>query len=67
MDAVAELDIKQRLAKLSVSERRSISAYLLRLKHASQEGREEMSRLMAEMDAGQKTRLSDLKGDMADA
>lgn len=61
MNALTELEFKQRLAGLSESERRSISAYLLRLKHASEEGREERGRLMSEMDTGKKTRLRDLE------
>lgn len=64
MDAVMELEIKQRLARLSVADRRSITAYLLRLKHASDEGKAEISRLMAEMDAGKKTRLSDFENNL---
>ena len=58
--ADAAFDLKQRLASLSFAELQEISAYLLRLKHASPEGRAETSRLMAEMDAGIKTPLSSL-------
>jgi len=60
MTATAMLDLKQRLARLSESERRAAAAYLLRLKHESPAGRRETSRLMREMDAGKKTRLSNL-------
>lgn len=61
MDAAVELEIKQKLSQLSDADRRSISAFLLRLRHSSDEGKQERSRLMSEMDAGAKTRLSDLK------
>ncbi|MCC5841618.1 MAG: hypothetical protein JJT96_16000 [Opitutales bacterium] len=61
MNAISELEFKQRLAGLSASERRSISAYLLKLKHAGEDARAERDRLMAEMDAGNKTRLTDLE------
>lgn len=66
MDAVAELDIKQRLARLSGADRRSISAYLVRLKHASDEGKVEISRLMSDMDADKKTKLSDFENSLED-
>ena len=64
MNAAVELDLKQRLAHLSNKDRRSISAYPLRLKHASDEGKEEISRLMSEMDSGRKTKLSTLEGEL---
>jgi hypothetical protein len=60
MTATAMLDLKQRLARLTEEERRAAAAYLLRLKHESAAGRRETSRVMREMDAGKKTRLSDL-------
>lgn len=63
MTAAAELDLKQRLAKLSERERRDMSGYLLRLKHQSKTGRAGISKLMKEMDAGKKTKLSQLAGD----
>lgn len=55
-----ELDLKQRLSRLSEKDRRGISAYLLRLKHESHSGRKETSRLMRDMDAGKKTPLREL-------
>lgn len=58
MTASAMLDLKQRLARLNENERRTAAAYLLRLKHESAAGRRETSRVMKEMDAGKKTRLS---------
>ena len=60
MTATAILDLKQRLSKLSVSGRKMAAAYLLRLKHESPAGRRETSRIMREMDAGKKVRLTDL-------
>ena len=67
MNATAELDLKQRLSQLSSEDRRSISAYLLRLKHASEEGKKEISRLMSEMDAGKKTKLSSIDENLKNA
>ena len=61
MTAVAILDLKQKLSKLSARERREMTSYLLRLKHESSEGRKETSRRMREMDQGKKNRLTDLK------
>ena len=46
---------------MTAEERREISAFLLRLNHASDEGRAELSAIMAEMDAGEKTPLSTIK------
>jgi hypothetical protein len=63
MTASNELDLKQRLSKLSERERRDMSAYLLRLKHQSKSGRAGISKLMKDMDAGKKTKLSQLAGD----
>ncbi|MCF6313773.1 MAG: hypothetical protein L3J39_15115 [Verrucomicrobiales bacterium] len=61
MNAAAELDLKQQLTHLSQEDRQNISAYLLRLKHASTEGKTEITQLMREMDSGNKTPLSTLK------
>jgi hypothetical protein len=60
MTATAELDLKQRLARLSMRDRREVSAYLLRLKHESVAGRREISRVMRAMDSGSKTPLNEL-------
>ena len=60
MTAVAMLDLKQRLAKLSEADRQTAAAYLLRLKHESPAGRKETSRTMRAMDRKQKTKLTDL-------
>ncbi len=59
MTAMAILDIKQPLPKLSERDRRMASAYLLRLKNESPSGRREISRTMREMDAGKKVQLKD--------
>ena len=58
--ATAILDLKQRLSRLSGSDRRMASAFLLRLKHESPTGRREATRTMKAMDAGGKIRLKDL-------
>ncbi len=64
MTASIELDLKQRLAHLSEPDRRAMSAYLLRLKHQSKRGRQGISKLMKDMDAGKKTGLSKLVTDL---
>ena len=64
MTASVELDLKQRLARLSERDRRDMSAYLLRLKHQSKAGRQGISKLMKEMDAGRKTSLSKIATDL---
>jgi hypothetical protein len=60
MTATAILDIKQRLSKLSETDRRMVAGYLLRLKHESPAGRREATRTMREMDDGKKIRLKTL-------
>jgi len=60
MEAVVELEMKQKLAQLSDADRRSMSAYLLHLRQGTQVSTQERSELMDEMDKGQKTRLTDL-------
>jgi hypothetical protein len=67
MTAIAVLDLKQRLSKLSEGDRKMAAAYLLRLKHESPSGRRETTRTMKEMDAGKKVRLSDLKRQLSHA
>jgi hypothetical protein len=64
MTASIELDLKQRLARLPERDRRAMSAYLLRLKHQSKSGRQGISKLMKQMDAGRKTGLSKLAADL---
>jgi len=60
MTAMAELELKQRLARLSARERRGMSAYLLRLKHESAGGRRALSQAMRSMDQGEKMSLKEL-------
>lgn len=67
MTESTELDLKQRLSRLSERDRRAMSAYLLRLKHESKSGRRGISRLMKEMDSGKKTTLSQLASDLGHA
>jgi hypothetical protein len=64
MTSSAELELKQRLGRLSERDRRSMSAYLLRLKHQSRSGRQVLSKLMKEMDAGEKTGLAKLAAEL---
>lgn len=64
MTASGELELKQRLARLSERDRRAMSAYLLQLKHQSKSGRREISRLMKQMDTGKKVTLSQLSNDI---
>ena len=60
MTATAILELKQKVSILSESDRRSLAAYMLRLKHETAAAKREVSRSMREMDAGQKTYLRDL-------
>lgn len=60
MTAAVELELKQRLSRLSIKDRRAMSAYLLRLKHESSAGRKETSRVMHEMDSGKKIPLREV-------
>ena len=64
MTASIELDLKQRLATLSERDRLAMSAYLLRLKHSSKSGRRGVSKLMKEMDAGEKIGLAKLAAEL---
>lgn len=67
MTASSEMDLKQRLARLSEPDRRAMSAYLLRLKHQSKRGRQGISKIMKDMDAGKKTGLSKLATELGHA
>jgi hypothetical protein len=58
MSATELLELKQRLSRLSEKERQEAAAFLHRLKQQSPAWQKEMSRRMAEMDAGKKIRLS---------
>lgn len=57
MSAIAMLQLKQQLSQITERERQEISAYLHRLKQQSPAWQKEMTRRMAEMDAGKKFRL----------
>jgi len=57
MSAVEFLQLKQKLSRLSEKERQEAAAFLHRLKQESPAWQKEMSRRMAEMDAGQKIRI----------
>jgi hypothetical protein len=65
MSAIAMLQLKQQLSRLSEKERQEAAAFLHRLKQESPAWQKEMSRRMAEMDAGQKIRLPRPKSRMA--
>ena len=58
------LTLKQSLTKLSESERREVSAFIVRLGQESLEWKEETAHRLNEMEAGNKTSLSDLKEQM---
>jgi len=55
------LSLKQSLTHLSESERREVSAFIVRLGLESLDWKEETARRLDEMGAGEKTSLSDLK------
>ena len=57
MSTIAMLQMKQQLSKMSEKQRQEISAFLHRLKQDSPAWKKEMSRRMAEMDAGKKFKL----------
>ena len=58
------LTLKQSLTQLSESERREVSAFIVRLGQESLEWKEETARRLNEMGAGNKTSLSGLKEQM---
>ena len=60
MTATAILELKQRVSILPESDRRSLAAYMLRLKHETAAAKRGISQTMRDMDAGRKTRLRDL-------
>jgi hypothetical protein len=57
MSATAMLQLKQQLSKMSERQRQEVAGFLHRLKQDSPAWRKEMSRRMAEMDAGKKFKL----------
>lgn len=65
MTATAMLDLKQRVSRLTKSERRELNAYLIRLRHETPEWRRMISKRMREMDAGKKLSLAEVEGRLA--
>jgi molybdopterin synthase catalytic subunit len=57
MNAEAMLQLKQQLVRLSAKQRQEVAAFLHRLKQESPAWKKEMTRRMAEMDAGKKFQL----------
>ncbi len=57
MSTIAMLQLKQQLSRISEKERQEITAFLHRLRQQSPVWQKEMTRRMAEMDAGKKFRL----------
>ena len=57
MSAAALLQLKQQLSRLTEKERQEAAAFLHRLKQDTPAWQREMSRRMAEMDAGKMVRL----------
>jgi len=55
------LEIKQQVTRLSPSERRELSAYLVRLRNESDEGREALAAKMNDMDSGKKVTADELQ------
>ena len=55
------LELKQEISRLSPAERRELSAYLARLRHESEEGKETIDQRMQEMDRGRKVSMSELE------
>lgn len=65
MTATAMLELKQRVSRLTKSERRELNAYMIRLRHETPEWRRMISRRMREMDAGKKVSLPELERRLA--
>ncbi len=65
MTATAMLELKQRVSRLTKSERRELNAYMIRLRHETPEWRRMISQRMREMDAGKKVSLAGLKRRLA--
>ncbi len=61
MSDIDLLTLKQQLTKLSESERREVSAFIVRLGQESKEWKAETARRLDQMGAGKRTSLSDLK------
>ena len=61
MTAIAILDLKQRLASLAETERRELSAYLIRLGQEKPAWKKETARRLREMAAGKKVTTAELR------
>jgi hypothetical protein len=57
MSTMTMLQLKQQLSRISEKERQEIAAFLHRLRQQSPSWQKEMTRRMAEMDAGKKFRV----------
>ena len=55
------LQLKQEFSRLSLRERRELTAYMLRLRHERPEWRRAASKRMREMDAGRKVTVDELE------
>ena len=55
------LELKQEISRLSVSDRRELNAYLVRLRNESEEGRRTINQRMTEMNQGQTVSLIELE------
>lgn len=67
MTATAFLDLKQRAAKLSEKERRTLSAYLIRLGQERVGWKQETARRLNEMAAGKKVSIAALRKQLGHA
>ena len=65
MTANAMLELKQRVSRLTKSERRELNAYMIRLRHKTPEWRKVISRRMRDMDAGKKVSRAELERRLA--
>lgn len=61
MTATAFLELKQRAAKLSESDRRKLSAYLIRLGQEKTGWKQETARRLNSMAAGKKVSVAELR------
>ncbi len=59
------LTLKQQLTKLSESERREVSAFIVRLGQETEEWKRDTTRRLDEMEAGKRTSIPELKDEIA--
>ena len=67
MTAIVLLDLKQRLARLSETQRRDVSAFLIRLGQETPDWEKETSRRLDDMARGNKTCVSQLRKQLGHA